>query len=69
MPAHLKASMLGSSVSIPVTDGMLNLSTWQGIYFCGHRNDGGARELIMILIGQEMNLVKGWRPDNVSSVV
>ncbi len=45
MPAHLKSSMLGSSVSIPVTDGKLNLGTWQGIYFCEHRNYGGVREL------------------------
>jgi secondary thiamine-phosphate synthase enzyme len=52
MPAHLKASVLGSSVSIPVTDGKLNLGTWQGIYFCEHRNYGGARELVLTLIGE-----------------
>jgi secondary thiamine-phosphate synthase enzyme len=52
MPAHLKASILGSSVSIPVTDGRLNLGTWQGIYFCEHRNNGGARDLVLTLIGQ-----------------
>jgi secondary thiamine-phosphate synthase enzyme len=51
MPAHLKASILGSSVSIPVTDGRLNLGTWQGIYFCEHRNVGGARDLVLTLIG------------------
>jgi secondary thiamine-phosphate synthase enzyme len=53
MPAHLKASILGSSVSIPVTDGRLNLGMWQGIYFCEHRNDGGSRELVLTLSGEE----------------
>jgi secondary thiamine-phosphate synthase enzyme len=53
MPAHLKASILGSSVSVPVTDGRLNLGTWQGIYFCEHRNYGGARELVLTLFGEE----------------
>jgi secondary thiamine-phosphate synthase enzyme len=52
MPAHLKASILGSSVSIPVTEGRLNLGTWQGIYFCEHRNDGGARDLVLTLMGE-----------------
>lgn len=58
MPAHLKASMLGSNVSIPVTDGRLNLGTWQGIYFCEHRNYGGARELVLTLIGEEIGSSK-----------
>lgn len=49
MPAHLKSSILGSSVTIPVTDGRLNLGTWQGIYLCEHRNAGGARRLILTL--------------------
>ena len=53
MPAHLKASILGSSITIPVTDGTLNLGTWQGIYFCEHRNYGGPRELVLTLIGEE----------------
>lgn len=53
MPAHLKSSILGSSVSIPVTDGNLNLGTWQGIYFCEHRDYGGVRELMLTLIGEE----------------
>jgi secondary thiamine-phosphate synthase enzyme len=52
MPAHLKASILGSSVSIPVTDGRLNLGTWQGIYFCEHRNYGGPRNLVLTLTGE-----------------
>jgi secondary thiamine-phosphate synthase enzyme len=52
MPAHLKASILGSSVSIPISNGRLNLGIWQGIYFCEHRNYGGARELVLTLIGE-----------------
>jgi secondary thiamine-phosphate synthase enzyme len=51
MPAHLKSSILGSSVSIPITDGRLNLGIWQGIYLCEHRNYGGARELVLTLLG------------------
>jgi secondary thiamine-phosphate synthase enzyme len=58
MPAHLKASILGSSVSIPVTDGRLNLGTWQGIYFCEHRNYGGERELVLTLIGEAIDSSK-----------
>jgi secondary thiamine-phosphate synthase enzyme len=51
MPAHLKASLLGSSVSIPITDGRLNLGTWQGIYLCEHRNLGSDRKLIVTIQG------------------
>lgn len=51
MPAHLKASLLGSSVSIPITDGKLNLGTWQGIYLCEHRNRGSERKLIITIQG------------------
>ena len=51
MPAHLKASLLGSSVSIPITDGKLNLGTWQGIYLCEHRNLGSDRKLIITIQG------------------
>ncbi|WP_232059039.1 YjbQ family protein [Kineobactrum salinum] len=47
MPAHLKASLLGSSVSIPITNGQLNMGTWQGIYLCEHRDHGGARRLVL----------------------
>ncbi|RUO72156.1 hypothetical protein CWI80_10165 [Pseudidiomarina sediminum] len=49
MPAHLKASLLGSSVTIPVTQGRLNLGTWQGIYLGEHRDVGGARTLVLTL--------------------
>ena len=45
MPAHIKASLMGASVTIPVTNGRLNLGTWQGIYLCEHRNHGGARKV------------------------
>jgi secondary thiamine-phosphate synthase enzyme len=46
MPAHIKASLVGSSVSIPISNGQLNLGTWQGIYLCEFRNYGGARKLV-----------------------
>ena len=52
MPAHLKSSILGSSISLPVTGGHLNLGTWQGIYLCEHRNDGGSRNLVLTLLGE-----------------
>lgn len=51
MPAHLKASLIGSSVTIPITNGRLNLGTWQGIYLCEFRNYGGERELVATVIG------------------
>lgn len=51
MPAHLKASVLGSSISIPITNGKLALGTWQGIYLCEHRNHGGKRNIILTLHG------------------
>ena len=51
MPAHLKSSILGSSVQIPITDGSLNLGTWQGIYICEHRNYGSSRKLILTVWG------------------
>lgn len=52
MPAHLKASLFGSNVSIPITEGQLNLGTWQGIYLCEHRNHGGPRRLVITIQGQ-----------------
>jgi len=51
MPAHLKSAILGSSVSVPITNGKLNLGTWQGIYLCEHRNSGGSRKLVLTLQG------------------
>lgn len=49
MPAHVKASLLGSSLMIPVSEGRMTLGTWQGIYLCEHRNHGGCRSLILTL--------------------
>jgi secondary thiamine-phosphate synthase enzyme len=51
MPAHVKASLLGSSLTIPVQNGHLALGTWQGIYLCEHRNRGGRRKLLLTLSG------------------
>ncbi|WP_080240027.1 secondary thiamine-phosphate synthase enzyme YjbQ [Spirosoma rigui] len=51
MPAHLKAAILGHSVTIPITNGRLNLGTWQGIYLGEHRNDGGSRTLVLTAWG------------------
>ena len=51
MPAHIKAVLLGSSLTIPISGGRLNLGTWQGIYLCEHRNHGGARRLVVTLQG------------------
>ena len=50
MPAHLKASIIGSSVTIPITEGRLNLGTWQGIYLCEFRKHGGSRRLVITII-------------------
>ena len=52
MPAHIKASLLGPSLTLPIRDGRLALGTWQGIYLCEHRNRGGARTLIATLQGE-----------------
>ena len=52
MPAHIKASTLGSSISIPISGGRLNLGTWQGIYLCEHRERGGSRRLVVTALGE-----------------
>lgn len=52
MPAHIKAVLLGSSVTVPIRNGRLNLGTWQGIYLCEHRDRGRRRRLIVTLTGQ-----------------
>jgi secondary thiamine-phosphate synthase enzyme len=52
MPAHVKASLMGSSVTIPISRGRPALGTWQGIYFCEHRNHGGPRSVVITLQGQ-----------------
>lgn len=52
LPAHLKSSLLGCNLTIPVTNGRLNLGTWQGIYLCEHRNQGGSRHLVVTINGE-----------------
>jgi secondary thiamine-phosphate synthase enzyme len=52
MPAHIKASLLGPSLTIPVGDGRFKLGTWQGVYLCEHRDSGGARSLVITLCGE-----------------
>jgi secondary thiamine-phosphate synthase enzyme len=52
MPAHVKASLLGSSLTLPVTRGRLALGTWQGVYLCEHRNRGGERSIVATLWGE-----------------
>jgi secondary thiamine-phosphate synthase enzyme len=49
MPAHIKASLLGPSLTLPVSDGRLALGTWQGVYLCEHRDSGGARTVVLTL--------------------
>ena len=51
MPAHIKSSLLGSSVSMPITNGRPNLGTWQGIYLCEHRDRGGSRRIVVTVMG------------------
>lgn len=51
MPAHIKASLMGASVQIPITNGKLNLGIWQGIYLCEHRNNASGRKLVISAFG------------------
>jgi secondary thiamine-phosphate synthase enzyme len=53
MPAHIKASLMGPSVTLPVRDGSFALGTWQGIYLCEHRDSGGSRTLTVTAFGEE----------------
>ena len=52
MPAHIKSALLGSSVTIPISNGRLNLGTWQGIYLCEHRDHGGNRHIVLTAYGE-----------------
>lgn len=52
MPAHIKASLMGASVQIPITQGRLNMGIWQGIYLCEHRNHASGRKLVVTAYGQ-----------------
>ena len=58
IPAHLKASILGSSISIPINNGNLSLGTWQGIFLCEHRNQAGSRLITATIQGKQFNNVK-----------
>lgn len=51
MPAHIKASLMGASVQIPITEGRLNMGIWQGVYLCEHRNNAGSRRLLITILG------------------
>jgi len=53
MPAHIKSTMIGSSLTIPITNGKLNLGTWQGIYLCEHRNHAGSRKIVVTIFGED----------------
>ena len=52
MTSHIKSSLLGSSVDVPLQNGRLLLGTWQGIYLCEHRNQGGSRKLVITVVGE-----------------
>ncbi len=52
MPAHIKSTILGNSLTIPIGRGGLKLGTWQGIYLCEHRNQGGARRVVATIVGK-----------------
>ncbi|MFZ4984049.1 MAG: secondary thiamine-phosphate synthase enzyme YjbQ [Blastocatellia bacterium] len=52
MPAHIKSTILGNSLTVPIGSGRLRLGTWQGIYLCEHRNHGGARHLVATITGK-----------------
>jgi len=53
LPAHIKSSLLGSSLNIPIADGRPKLGIWQGIYLCEHRNHGGSRRIVVTLQGEK----------------
>lgn len=52
MTSHIKSTIIGASLNIPITNGKLNLGTWQGIYLCEHRNYGGARSIVITIYGE-----------------
>lgn len=52
MPAHVKSSMIGCQLMVPISEGELALGTWQGLYLCEHRNQGGPRRLVITVFGQ-----------------
>jgi secondary thiamine-phosphate synthase enzyme len=52
MPAHIKTALIGTGVGVPITNGRLNLGTWQGLYLCEHRDRGGARRVVVTVCGE-----------------
>jgi secondary thiamine-phosphate synthase enzyme len=52
MPAHIKSSLTGAGLTLPISDGRLALGTWQGIYLCEHRDDGGVRKVVLTAFGE-----------------
>ena len=52
MPAHAKSTLVGNSITIPITNGKLNMGTWQGIYFCEFRDYGGSRKMVATIMGE-----------------
>ena len=68
MPAHAKSSLVGASLSIPITDGRLNLGTWQGIYLCEFRNHGGGRRIVATIIPQPRRRTahRGYHPRRIA---
>ena len=58
MPAHVKASLMGPSLTLPIAGGELDLGTWQGIYLCEHRDSGGARKLVATVVARVGALVR-----------
>ncbi len=54
MPAHIKSTLIGNSLTIPITNGKLNLGTWQGIYLCEHRNHAGSRKIVVTIFGEQI---------------
>ena len=55
MPAHIKSSLLGSSIPLPIPHGRINAGTWQGVYLCEHRDHGGSRKLVLTAYGETNN--------------
>jgi secondary thiamine-phosphate synthase enzyme len=53
MPSHIKSAIIGTSLTIPITEGKLNLGTWQGIYLCEHRNHAGSRKIVVTIYGEQ----------------
>ena len=54
MPAHIKSTLIGNSLTIPISNGKLNLGTWQGIYLCEHRNHAGSRKIVVTIFGENI---------------